>query len=106
MKWLQYMVDRVGKIYLPDILGYYVDIGWISEDIRLDLIEYSKGIVEDRTSTEPIRRDSYNLPTKNHIQSFLFIQKLKGKPFDERFVGKLEREIEKMAKSLDGYQIP
>ncbi|MCX6665432.1 MAG: hypothetical protein NT038_05160 [Euryarchaeota archaeon] len=104
MKWIQYMVDRVGKIHLPDILSYYVDIGWISEDIRLDLIEYSKGIVEDRTSTEPIRRDSYNLPTKDHIQSFLFIQKLKGRQFDERFMSKIDREMEKIAKSLNMYQ--
>ena len=104
MKWIQYMVDRVGKIHLPDILSYYVDIGWISEDIRLDLIEYSKGIVEDRTSTETIRRDSYNLPTKDHIQSFLFIQKLKGRQFDERFMSKIDREMEKIAKSLNMYQ--
>ena len=102
MKWLQHLVDKVGKTYLPDILSYYVDIRWISEDIRFNLIEYSKGIVEEVPQNSP-RRDSFNLPTRDHIQSLLFIQKLKGKQIDDRFMNKIDREMEKIAKSLATY---
>jgi flagellar protein FlaD len=102
MKWLQYLVEKVGKNNLPDVLGYYVDIGWISDDVRLDLISYSKGIIE-----EPSQKGTHttHLPTRDHLQSLLFIQKLKGVQLDERFLSKIERDMEKMAKSLEGYQL-
>jgi archaellum component FlaD/FlaE len=102
MKWLQYLVDKIGKNNLPDILGYYVDIGWISDNVRLDLIDYSKGLIEEPTSGTP---RSSQLPTRDHLQSLLFIQKLKGVQMDERFIDKIERDMEKMAKSLNGYQV-
>jgi archaellum component FlaD/FlaE len=102
MKWLQYLVDRTGKNNLADTLGYYVDIGWISEDVRLDLINYSKGITEEpaQTGTHPP-----HLPTKDHLQSLLFIQKLKGIQLDDRFLIKIERDMEKIVKSLEGYPL-
>jgi archaellum component FlaD/FlaE len=102
MKWLQYLVDRTGKNNLADTLGYYVDIGWISEDVRLDLINYSKGITEEpaQTGTHPPF-----LPTKDHLQSLLFIQKLKGIQLDDRFLIKIERDMEKIVKSLEGYPL-
>jgi len=100
MKWLQYLVDRTGKDNLADTLGYYVDIGWISEDVRLDLLNYSKGITEEPTQTDDHQPQ---LPTKDHLQSLLFIQKLKGVQFDERFLIKIERDMEKIVKSLEGY---
>ena len=102
MKWLQYLVDKTGKTNLPNILGYYVDIGWISDNVRLDLIDYSKGLVEEPTPTAP---RSSQLPTRDHLQSLLFIQKLKGVQLDERFIDKIERDMEKMVKSLEGYQV-
>jgi len=102
MKWLQYLVDKLGKDNLPDVLSYYVDIDWISDDVRLDLIKYSKGITCDKDS---IKKIPANLSTKDHIQSLLFIQKLKGQQLDDRFIWKIDREMEKMAKSLDGYQL-
>ena len=102
MKWLQYLVDRTGKNNLPNTLVYYVDIGWISEDVRLDLINYSKGITED-----PAQAGTHlpQLPTKDHLQSLLFIQKLKGYQLDDRFLNKIDREMEKIVKSLEGYPL-
>ena len=52
MKWLQFLVDKVGKDNLTDILEYYVDIGWISEKIVMNLIEYSEGITEEKEPHE------------------------------------------------------
>ena len=102
MKWLQYLVEKIGKNNLPDVLGYYVDIGWISDDVRLDLIGYSKGITAEPAQ---VGTQSPHLPTRDHLQSLLFIQKLKGLQLDERFLSKIERDMEKMVKSLEGYQL-
>jgi archaeal flagellar protein FlaD len=102
MKFLQHLVDKTGKNNLPDVLGYYVDIGWISDDVRLDLIGYSKGIIEETTATTS---KTSHLPTRDHLQSLLFIQRLKGTQLDERFLSKIERDMEKMTKSLEGYPL-
>lgn len=102
MKWLQHLVDHVGKNNLPDVLSYYVDIHWITDDVRLNLIEYAKGIIEETTS-DKLTRSSSTLPTRDHIRSLLFIQKLKGQRVDDRFMGKIDREMEKMQKSLNSY---
>ncbi len=99
MKWLQYLVNRLGLKQLPEVLDYYVDIDWISDDVRLDLIRYSKGITEKQAHTEPS-----NLSTKQHIQSLLYIQKLKGVQLDERFLWRIDREIDKLGKTIDEYQ--
>jgi len=101
MRWLQYLVDKISKNNLPDILGYYVDIDWISDDVRLDLIKYSKGITDEK---EGVKKGLKKLSTKDHIQSFLYIQKLKGQQLDERFIWKIDREMEKMSKSIEDYQ--
>jgi len=101
MKWLQYLVDRIGKNNLADALGYYVDIGWISEDVRFDLINYSKGITEDQIQTQPTHP---HLPAKDHLQSLLFIQKIRGVQLDDRFLNKIERDMEKIARSLEAHQ--
>jgi len=103
MKWLQYLVDKLGKNKLPDILGYYADIGWISDDVRFDIINYSKGITNEITKKDT-EKASPTLSTKDHIQSLLFIQRLKGRQLDDRFMFRLDREIEKMEKSIEDYQ--
>ena len=103
MKWLQYLVDKLGKNNLPEILDYYVDINWISDDVRLDLIKYSKGITVENEKEES-KKEVGSLSTRDHVQSLLFIQKLKGNQLDERFIWKIDREMEKMAKSIEGYK--
>jgi archaeal flagellar protein FlaD len=103
MKWLQYLVDKTGKTQLPEILTYYVDIGWISDDVRLDMIDYAKGIT-DVPLKDGTKKSTYQLTTRDHIQSLLFIQKLKGQQLDERFISKIDREMQKMERSIDQYQ--
>ena len=77
MKWLQHLIDKCGRDNLSNILDYYVDIGWISSDVKINLLDYSHGIKEEKTS-EATSRKITDLPSKDHVQSFVYIQKLKG----------------------------
>jgi archaellum component FlaD/FlaE len=65
-------------------------------------MNYSKGITEEPSQTggQPSQ-----LPTKDHLQSLLFIQKLKGVQLDDRFLNKIERDMEKIVKSLQDYPL-
>ena len=105
MKWLQFLIDKCKRSYLSEILDYYVDIGWISEDAKISLIDYSSGITEEGKSEETAKKDTYDLPARDHIQSLLFIQKLKGKQFDKHFLDRIDGDISRMMKKLDNYHL-
>lgn len=105
MKWLQYLIDKCGRPNLSNILDYYVDIGWLSEDAKICLIEYSHGITEESKTGEPIIKNISHLPSKDHIQSFIFIQKLRGRQFDKHFIDRIDGELARITKKFDSYQI-
>lgn len=102
MKWLQYLIDKCGRDNLSNILDYYVDIGWITQDAKISLIDYSHGITEEDKKGEAIKIS--DLPSKDHIQSFIFIQKLKGRQFDKHFIDRIDSELTRITKKFDNYQ--
>jgi len=106
MKWLQFLIDKCGRSNLPDILDYYVDIEWISDDVKINLIDYSNGITDEGIKGENVvRRKANDLPARDHIQSLLFIQKLKGRQLDKHFLDRIDGEISRINKKLDNYRL-
>ena len=103
MKWLQFLIDKCGHSKLNEVLDYYVDIGWISDDAKISLLDYSSGIIEDESKSENIKIGASELPSRDHIQSLMFIQKLKGNKFDKHFLERVEGEINRIVKKLDSY---
>jgi len=103
MKWLQYLIDKCGRPNLTNILEYYVDIGWISQDAKINLIDYSYGITEKERKGETARKHITDLPSRDHIQSFIYIQKLKGIQFDKHFIDRIESELSRITKKTDTY---
>ena len=101
MKWLQYLIDRCGRDNLSNILDYYVDIGWISQDVKISLIDYSHGITDEGNKGDTTTRNVSDLPSKDHIKSFIFIQKLKGIELDKHFVDRIDGDITRITKKLD-----
>lgn len=103
MRWLQYLIDKCGHSNLSAILDYYIDIGWISQDAKLILIDYSSGITEDSCNEELPKKEVSDLPSKDHIQSLFFIQKLKGNEIDKHFIDRIDSELTRIIKKLDNY---
>jgi len=104
MRWLQHLIDKCGHFNLSAILDYYVDIGWITQDAKLILIDYSNGITEDRNKLDSIKKEICDLPSQDHIQSLYFIQKLKGKEIDKHFIDRIDGELTRTTKKLENYQ--
>jgi archaellum component FlaD/FlaE len=105
MNWLQHLIDRCGHENLSDILDYYVDVDWITDDVKISLIDYSNGITsESQASTKSSEKKISNLPSRDHIQSFLFIQKLKGLDFDKHFVERIHGELSRLMKKVEIYE--
>lgn len=104
MKWLQHLVDKCGHDNLPIIFDYYVDIGWISDDAKISLLDYSQGITEEQNEEETKNKNLSNLPAKDHIQSLLYIQKIKGVNFDKHFLDRIEGELSRITRKLENYK--
>ncbi len=104
MKWLQYLIDKCGHSNLSTILDYYVDINWISQDAKISLIDYSHGISDEKSKLDTIKKEITDLPSRDHIQSFIFIQKLKGKKFDKHLIDRIESDISIITKKIYDYQ--
>ena len=107
MNWLQYLIDQCGYKNLDAILEYYVDINWITDDVKMGLLDYSNGIKKEKKTSaanNESKVDHTILPSKDHIQSYMFIQKLKGKKFDKHFVDRIQNDLIRLRKKVDKYQ--
>ena len=100
MKWLQYLIDKLGKSQISDVLNFYVDIGWITEDIKFVLLKYVQGLTDKKK--DDIQEQNKKITSKEHIHSLLFIQKLKGKDMDD-FLWKIDQDLEKFFKNIEDH---
>jgi flagellar protein FlaD len=100
MKWLQYLIDKLGKSQASDVLNFYADVGWITEDIKYDLLKYIKGITDEKPQEG--KEKNRKITSKEHIHSLLFIQKLKGKNIDD-FLWKVDQDLEKFFKNIEDH---
>jgi flagellar protein FlaD len=94
MRWIEFMIERVGRENLPGLLEYYVDINWISEDVMNTILNYARGFSSQKESYEVKRLVDLN--ATDHIRSLLFIEKLRGKCINRALLMSLEREIAKI----------
>jgi flagellar protein FlaD len=76
LKWMGFLMERVGYEGCIEALNHYVDIGWISEDVYIDLSKLVRSFgAHWQTTEKPV---GYLTPT-DHLRSLLFIEELSGK---------------------------
>jgi len=99
MKWLELLIDKVGISNLPDVLEFYNEMGWISEEALITLVKYARG-------TKPFHEDvdwkpDEKLTARDHMLSLLFIEKLRGKKVSRDLLILLDREVKKIKSSAE-----
>jgi archaellum component FlaD/FlaE len=67
----------------------------------MNIIDYSQGITEKEKKEETTKKQITDLPSKDHIQSLIYIQKLKGMQFDKHFIDRIENELSRISKKID-----
>ena len=98
LKWIEYMIERVGYSGLEDVLDYYVDIGWISENVMFDILRYAKGIRLYHESSD--WRPVGYMNVQDHIMSLLFIEALKTGRMNKEILHEVERQIYRIKKGV------
>ncbi len=98
LRWIEYMIERVGYSGLEDVLDYYVDIGWISENVMFEVLNYAKGIklYHENSDWRPIGF----MNVQDHIISLLFIEALKSGKMNKEVVQEVERQINRIKKGV------
>jgi archaellum component FlaD/FlaE len=99
MEWLEYLMELVGRNNLQEILAYYEELGWISEDVRLDLLRYAEGI------DFYIEKTDWKMSPDEHVRSIWFMEKLAGLEVDRNKLSVVEKDIKKVKNGTEIYGI-
>ncbi|MFH0903945.1 MAG: FlaD/FlaE family flagellar protein [Methanobacteriota archaeon] len=93
LNWIEFLMEKVGRNNLFDVLEYYMEIGWIGEDVSSKMMAYASGI------DYFVERPSWKLLPEDHTKSLLFIEQLRGRKVDKMLFSRLERDVNKIIRS-------
>jgi len=99
LNWIEFLLEKVGRNNLADVLEYYIDIGWISEEVSAKMMAYANGI------DYYVERPTWKLLPEDHTKSLLFIEQLKGRKLDKSMLSKLERDVDKVIRGTEVYAV-
>ncbi|HDD04884.1 MAG TPA: hypothetical protein ENF51_00115 [Candidatus Aenigmarchaeota archaeon] len=91
MDWVTFLLKKVGHQRLLDVLEYYVDVGWLSRELKDELFNYSKGF----GGIGPKKTD-FKLSIDDHITSLKYIMKLSESGMNEEEFEVLARKLAKL----------
>jgi len=95
LNWIEFLMERVGRNNLMDALDYYVDIEWIGEAVRDEMLAYARGI------DYYVEKPTWRLLPEDHTKSLIFIERLRGHKIDRNMLSTLEREMSKVKHGLE-----
>lgn len=93
LNWIEFLMEKVGRNNLFDVLEYYIEIGWINEEVCSKMMAYASGI------DYFVERPSWKLLPEDHTKSLLFIEQLRGNKVDKMLFSRLERDVEKIIRN-------
>lgn len=85
----------MGRNNILEVLEYYVEIGWINEEVCSKIMAYANGL--DYYDERP----TWKLLPEDHIKSLMFIEQLMGKKVDRNMFLKLNLEKNIGDKGID-----
>jgi flagellar protein FlaD len=97
LNWVEFLMEKVGRNNLMDVLDYYTEIGWIGDSVSGMILAYASGI--DYYDEKP----TWKLIPQDHTKSLMFIERLSGKKIDRSAFHKIERDIEKVKHHSEPY---
>lgn len=95
LNWIEFLMERVGRNNLMEALDYYIDIGWISENVRNEVLAYARGI------DYYVEKPTWRLLPEDHTKSLIFIERLMGRKIDRTQLNTIEREMSKVKHSME-----
>lgn len=97
LNWVEFLMEKVGRNNLMDVLDYYSEIGWISDNVSNKILAYAGGI--DYYDEKP----TWKLMPQDHTKSLMFIERIHGKKMDMGTLHKIERDVDKVKHHTEPY---
>jgi len=98
LKWIEFLMEKVGYEGLEDVLNYYVDIYWISEEVLMSVLRYARGIklYHENSDWRPV---GY-MNVQDHLMSLLYIEALRTGRFNRNLIMEVEKDLYRMKKEV------
>lgn len=90
LNWLEFLMEKVGRNNLSEVLEYYIEIGWINEEVCSVMMAYTTGI------DYFVEKPSWKLLPEDHTKSLMFIEQLLGNKVDRMVFSRLERDVNRI----------
>ncbi len=97
LNWVEFLMEKVGRNNLMDVLDYYTEIGWIGDNVSSKILSYASGI--DYYDEKP----TWKLMPQDHTKSLMFIERISGRKIDRTAFHRIERDIEKVKHHSEPY---
>ncbi|HID73683.1 MAG TPA: hypothetical protein EYP43_01395 [Thermoplasmata archaeon] len=109
LKWLEFLQERMSGYEISNLLEYYKEIGWIDDMIESKAMTYLKSLKFDHLPLDkavtptgdvlPLDReetDGWKLRPEDTINSYLFIQRIKGIRVDPDILEEISDEMQRL----------
>jgi flagellar protein FlaD len=128
MRWIEFLFERITRDKISLALDYYVEIGWISEDVKHEIMSIARGEMQDvtkymaheeaATAEEALgeevgavdaapavykKIEDWRLAADDHLKSLLFICNIAGIKVDKDKLNSLELMIQRFKESLENF---
>ena len=128
MRWIEFLFERITRDKISLALDYYVEIGWISEDVKHEIMSIARGEMQDvtkymaheeaATAEEALgeevgaieaapamykKIEDWRLAADDHLKSLLFICNMAGIKVDKDKLNSLELMIQRFKESLENF---
>ena len=128
MRWIEFLFERITRDKISLALDYYVEIGWISEDVKHEIMSIARGEMQDVTKymaheeaaiaeaalgeevgaveAAPAmykKIEDWRLAADDHLKSLLFICNMAGIKVDKDKLNSLELMIQRFKESLENF---
>jgi len=121
MRWIEFLLERTIRDRLSLVLDYYRDVGWITDEVKSEILSYARGEMQDVTkyltqeeakdilpgdvspNASYKKVDEWRLSADDHLKSLLFIMKIADINVDRDKLNSLEQTIQKFKEDLKNF---
>jgi archaellum component FlaD/FlaE len=128
MRWIEFLFERITRDKISLALDYYVEIGWISEEVKHEIMSMARGEMQDvtkymaheeaATAEEALgeeigsieaapaiykKIEDWRLAADDHLKSLLFICNIAGIKVDKDKLNSLELMIQRFKENLENF---
>lgn len=84
LNWINFLLEKVGQNNIVEVIKYYIDIDWISEEVGSKMIDYTDGL------DYYLEKPTWKLLPDDHVKSLMYIGLLTGQKIDKNIFSKLD----------------